>query len=135
MVFGHWSVKRMRPELARYEEGWRERRRRREAAGKERERRARACLPRLAAILMRRFGASGVWVFGSLVSGHFDMGSDIDLAVVGLARADLFRAGAEVEREAGEFRVDLVPLEDAHAYIREIVATEGDLIRDESAEG
>jgi len=72
------------PVLRPFADAWRER-----FAGRERdrlalERRARALLPALARHLVERYGARRVWLFGSLVEGGFDMGSDIDLAAEGL---------------------------------------------------
>jgi predicted nucleotidyltransferase len=98
---------------AEYIEAYRERWAEAEASRQARALRARRAAEHLAAVLRDRFGARRVLLVGSLAHGTFRAGSDIDLAVEGLAPALLFRAGAVLEREADGFAVDLVPLEDA----------------------
>jgi predicted nucleotidyltransferase len=109
---------------ARYRQAWE----RRWAVLRQEERaraeRARRVLPDVVEDLARR-GAKRVILFGSLATGRFGLDSDIDLAVSGVE--DLFAAGAEAERLAG-MRVDLVPLEDAHAHVAKRVASEGTIL-------
>lgn len=120
-------------DLAPYIRAWRERFRQAGLARQARAAEARAALPRLARHLAERYHARRVWVFGSLVEGGFDEGSDIDLAVEGLTPPDaLFRAGAELEDLARPFRVDLVPLEDAWPEVREKILRLGELLHDSS---
>ena len=70
-----------------------------------------------AAILKRDFGVERVVLFGSLLDvDHMWWGSDIDLAVWGLAKQDLFKAGAAIE-QGHDFEVDLVPVTDAKSHI------------------
>jgi predicted nucleotidyltransferase len=70
-----------------------------------------------AAILKRDFGVERVVLFGSLLDvDRMWWGSDIDLAVWGLAKQDLFRAGAAIEH-GHDFDVDLVPVTKAKAHI------------------
>jgi predicted nucleotidyltransferase len=79
----------------------------------------------LGRVLKERYGVRRVLLVGSLARGDFRLGSDIDLAVEGLADADLFSAGAELERRAELFEVDLVPLEGAHPAFRLAAEREG----------
>jgi predicted nucleotidyltransferase len=79
----------------------------------------------LATRLREGYGVERVLLVGSLARGEFRCGSDIDLAVTGLAPADLFRAGAELERMAEGFSVDLVPLESADPAFRRAADSEG----------
>jgi predicted nucleotidyltransferase len=79
----------------------------------------------LARLLKDKYAVRRVLLVGSLARGDSRPGSDIDLAVEGLGAADLFRAGAELEREAGGFDVDLVPLEDASPEFRLAAQREG----------
>lgn len=79
----------------------------------------------LALLLKSKYGVRRVLLVGSLARGDARPGSDIDLAVEGLGQADLFRAGAELEREARGFEVDLVPLEDASFDFRLAAEREG----------
>jgi predicted nucleotidyltransferase len=51
-----------------------------------------------------------------LARGEFGQGSDIDLAVAGVPPEAFFRAGAEIERAASGFKVDLIPLESATPF-------------------
>lgn len=74
---------------------------------------ARTC----AAILKRDFGVERVVLFGSLLDvERMWWGSDIDLAVWGLAKRDLLKAGATMER-GHAFEIDLVPISEAKPYI------------------
>lgn len=110
---------------SRYIEGWKEIGRRREAQCRARRLEAWAIVGKLASALTSIYGAHRVWVFGSLTTGGFGLDSDIDLAVEGLPRTSLFKAGAAIERLAEKFQVDLIPLEDADPLLRERVIREG----------
>lgn len=68
-------------------------------------------------------GATGVWVFGSLVDEDRAPG-DVDLAVSGLAPEQYFRALAELMHLFGG-PVDLVRLEEASETLRERIEQEG----------
>lgn len=115
-----------------YIEAWRIR-----LAAEEEERRAtaeemRAAAQRCGKILVRRFGASRVYLFGSL-SGRtatpFGPRSDVDLAVEGLVPDRYWEALGAVEAELPRGRhVDLVRLEDAHASLRERVLGSGEVL-------
>jgi len=66
----------------------------------------------LALRLVHEFGATRVYLFGSLVRGDFTSGSDIDLAVAGLPDpAELWRIGSLLDEDAAPFTFDLVPLD------------------------
>lgn len=118
----------MSKESTTYAESWRRRCREGEQARAERTRRARAVLPELADLLVRRHRAGRVWLVGSLAAGGFAEDSDIDLVVEGLESSLLLKAGAEVERAAREFRVDLIPFEQAAESLRKVVREQGELI-------
>lgn len=93
--------------------------------------RARTLLPELVRHLVERYRVRRIWLFGSLADGFFRENSDIDLAVEGLPGGTaLFRAGAELDDLARPFRVDLVPLEEAWAPVRERVLTKGQILHD-----
>jgi predicted nucleotidyltransferase len=79
------------------------------------------------AALLTSVGAREVYVFGSVASGKFREGSDIDLAVSGLPPASFFGALARLT-DLLDRPVDLVDLDDASpftAYLRE----KGQLLR------
>jgi predicted nucleotidyltransferase len=105
--------------------GLRERRARAEEADRQAALEAQGLARRLARILRERYGVRRVILTGSLARGTFRRGSDIDLAVEGLADDVFFRAGAELQREAGAIDVDLVPLESANPVFRELAEREG----------
>lgn len=93
--------------------------------------RARALLPELIGHLVEKYGVCRVWLFGSLAEDAFEEDSDIDLAVEGMPPgAALFRAGAELDDIARPFRIDLVPIEEAHEAIRRRVLERGELLYD-----
>ena len=79
-----------------------------------------------AKLLVERFGARRVYLFGSLAEGYFHLGSDIDLAVEGLSPHLYFKAMSKVYDVSGGCEVDLVPLEDCK--FRETVLQEGKLL-------
>jgi uncharacterized protein len=117
-----------RPEVAdpeRFVEAWRQRWARDAAQLRQREAAARAVAVSLADVLRRKYGVGRVLLVGSLARGDFRSSSDIDLAVEGLAPGELFPAGAELERLAQGFEVDLVPIESADAAFLEAARREG----------
>jgi predicted nucleotidyltransferase len=76
--------------------------------------------------LQRRWPAiEGVWLFGSTIEGRFGMGSDIDLAVEGLAKLDLLDALGEAEANAGDIPVDLVRLESLPPHLQQRIRERG----------
>jgi len=87
--------------------------------------RARRVAESLAQVLAERYGATRVLLVGSLARGDFGSGSDIDLAAEGVPPESFFAAGAELERRAQGFKVDLVPLEAANSFFLEQAARDG----------
>ena len=84
---------------------------------------------RLGDLLVRQFGATRVYLFGSLTQdGAFHERSDIDLAAEGLAPTS-FEAGVALDRVCDyRYRVDLVDLETAREGMRKLILTEGVLL-------
>ncbi len=78
-------------------------------------------------VLVRQYGARRIILFGSLVKGRFVEGSDIDLAVEGLAPADFYPALAAVNRVTSRW-VDLKPLEDLDPFFRRRVLDTGEIL-------
>lgn len=78
----------------------------------ERVRMLRTAAPDLARMLVDGFGATRVWLFGSLAWGEPDEHCDLDLAVQGLASSDYFTALGAV-LAAAPSPVDLVRMEEA----------------------
>jgi predicted nucleotidyltransferase len=83
--------------------------------------------------MARRYGARRIVLCGSLARGEFRRDSDIDLAVAGIPRGRFFEASAAAARAAGEFEVDLVPIEAATGRYREWLQRDGIVLYDESA--
>jgi predicted nucleotidyltransferase len=120
------------PEYEAYIRSWQRRWKREKEADAAAAERALAIARRLARILVREYGATRVVLCGSLARGDFQQGSDIDLAVEGIPDDRFFAAGAHVAREAGEFEVDVVPLEAATEGYRRRLAEEGIPLHDTS---
>ena len=80
-------------------------------------------LPRAREVLAQ-FGASEVWLLGSLANGGCTPTSDVDLAVLGLPRIAYFDALADLMEALGT-RVDLVRIEDAPESLTARVHAEG----------
>jgi len=81
---------------------------------------------RAARLLRKRYGVPRVRVFGSLLHPRrFHAGSDIDLAVEGLAVCDYWDALADVLFLDDEMRVDLVDPSTCSSAIWAVVEREG----------
>jgi predicted nucleotidyltransferase len=110
-----------------WQERWRRERRANSAAGRS----ARAIARRVARLLVQRYGARRVVLCGSLARGDFRRGSDIDLAVEGVPAARFFQASAAAARAAGEFEIDVAPIESATQRYREGLSREGIVLHGE----
>jgi len=80
-----------------------------------------------AASLLRSFGASEVFVFGSAVKGELRTDSDIDMAVSGLPARVYFSAISKASDLLGR-PVDLVDLDDDTPLVRHLLDS-GELVR------
>jgi len=80
-----------------------------------------------ARVLRDEFGATRVWLFGSLTRPWFHEASDVDLAVEGVA---LDRIGAAWDRatEVIGSSVDLVAIEEADESLRARILDSGELL-------
>jgi predicted nucleotidyltransferase len=77
-------------------------------------------------LLRRRYGATRVRLFGSvLYPERFHEHSDVDLAVEGLVPLDYLSAWALVNGADSEFEMDLIDPRDCSPYIWEAVEREG----------
>lgn len=107
-------------EMRRYIEAYRRRIREARVSARQRAELAREAALGCAQKLVEEFGATRVYLFGSLAEGCFRLTSDIDLAVVGLAPEKFFKAAAAIARFARDFDVDLIPFE-TYKYQAEII--------------
>ncbi len=96
----------------------------RHAKAEARAKRLRGKLPLAASLLVERYRASRVILFGSLATGTHDEHSDVDLAVEGLPSAVYFHALADL---MGLFAgpVDLVRIEEALPSLLDRIREEG----------
>ena len=80
----------------------------------------------IASQLQNKFAAKRVIVFGSLLDfDEFHSDSDIDLAVAGIPSEKFYQAVASVTGLSGEFKVDLVDIEDCLPQLRQVIESEG----------
>ena len=77
-------------------------------------------------LLKKKFGATRVVIFGSLVdAGWFSPWSDIDLAVWGINPEVFYSAVAVVTGLSPFFRIDLIDVNDCKPSIRKTIEKEG----------
>lgn len=81
-------------------------------------------IPELAAALRESFGATEVWLFGSLAWGGFREGSDVDLAVRGVRPARIDEAMVEAWRRLDQ-EVDVVDMDTLSSEFRARIEREG----------
>ena len=103
---------------------WRKRFAEEEATLERRAVAAREAAGGAARVLRDAFGASEVWLFGSLVTGPRHADFDIDLAVKGLRPERYFEALAQVS-ELADVPVQLVTLESCAPSLRRRVHEQG----------
>lgn len=113
-----------RDPFASYRAAWQ--RRAAEAAEADRRYRAGALeeARRAAQILAEQFGVERVTLFGSLAADRARRGSDVDLAVEGLAPALFFKADARLALDVG-VPVDMKLLQDCPPLLQQRIAEDG----------
>ena len=112
-----------------YVEGWKRRIAARKEALRSEAAHARTAAARAADLLVDKYGVRRVLLFGSLARGKFREGSDIDLAVEGLAKGAYLKALVDVGRLT-DTPVELKLLEECRGYFLERILTEGLVLRD-----
>lgn len=121
----------MNKEYAEYRRAWQRRWREAREQDRKRTEKLREVALVCARLLVDRFGAERVYLFGSLARGHrLHKRSDIDLAVEGLAPGRVYwRALSQLwELLLPGVDLDLVPLEDAHPELVDLIHREGELL-------
>lgn len=88
---------------------------------------ARKNLGKIVDLLVNKFQAKKIILFGSLAKGDFHQDSDIDLAVEGINPADYFTALAEVN-SLSDRAVDLKPLEALESHFLQRVLETGECL-------
>jgi predicted nucleotidyltransferase len=104
-----------------YRQAWNEHTEEIKRNNESRRQEALQCARKLAGMLVERFGAKKVGLFGSVIhKTRFDKDSDIDIAVEGITPEKYFRAAAECQ-SAG-FPVDLVDVATTTQLMKERIS-------------
>ncbi len=64
----------------------------------------------IAKLILFKYGCKAMYLFGSLVDGTFTERSDIDIAVIGIRKADFFKVYGEILHETHR-SIDLICLD------------------------
>lgn len=97
---------------------------------KKRYNTARTIIKDLTEILIKKYSAKKIVLIGScLKEDGFHFHSDIDLCVEGLPSSLYFQAIGELLIKAGEFDIDLIPIEDATEKMMEYIK-KGEILYD-----
>ena len=78
--------------------------------------------------ILKKYGCSEIYIFGSIVNGRFDENSDIDIAVRGLEPKIYFKVLAEIERFVF-CEIDLIDLDDEKDRFAQFILKEEELIK------
>jgi len=81
--------------------------------------------PEAACLYLCSIGAKESFIFGSLLSEDFREHSDIDLAVSGLPRQQIYKVESKIEEILGGVDFDLIYLENAPAYLVKRIREKG----------
>lgn len=112
--------------MAAYKRTARLRQAQREQEMAERRERAWQVARQAARLLKEEYGATQVFVFGSLAHGAwFHPRSDVDLAAAGIPDELYFKAWNAVDYLDDSIEVDLVPLESAKEWVHQEVRERG----------
>ena len=108
--------------LAEYKKNWEEETAREEIFSERSRQKALKTAEICKDILVKKFSVTKVVLFGSVLErGSFQIDSDIDIAVEGLARDAYFTALARIMMKS-QFDVDLKPIEDVSNLLRERIS-------------
>lgn len=103
---------------------WQQRQRQQSAQLEVLKRQAWQDVQHIAKVLRQQFGATGIFVYGSLMKERFSAESDIDIAVTGLAKERFFEAIAVVNDGCDRW-VDLKPIESLEPYFWQRIQSQG----------
>ncbi|MBU0705325.1 MAG: nucleotidyltransferase domain-containing protein [Chloroflexi bacterium] len=119
-------------EIVEYKRYWQERAERKAAQRRAMASKARVEAERMAKVLVREFGASRVYLFGSLAQeDRFHERSDVDLAVEGIAPEIFFKAWSAAGADS-DVPVELVDLNEVEEPMRKLILKYGELLCDAS---
>jgi len=78
--------------------------------------------------ILKKYGSSEIYIFGSIANGRFDENSDIDIAVRGLKDEYYFKVLAELGMNI--FReIDLIDLDDDNDRFAQFILKRGAMIK------
>lgn len=107
--------------IEKYRKAWDERAEEVKRRNESRRQEALQCAQKLAGMLVDRFGAKKVELFGSVIhKDRFNKDSDIDIAVEGIGPEKYFSAVAECQTV--DFPVDLIEVATATRLMKERIA-------------
>ena len=78
--------------------------------------------------ILKNYGCTDIYVFGSIVNGKFDDNSDIDIAVKGLKDEYFFKALAELSRQLSR-EIDLIDLDDTENRFAQFILKKREMIK------
>lgn len=78
--------------------------------------------------ILKKYGCSEVYLFGSVVNGEFNENSDIDIAVRGLKDEYFFKAFAELEIQLFNV-IELIDLDDKQNRFAQFIMKKRELIK------
>jgi len=73
--------------------------------------------------ILKRYGCTEIYIFGSLAKGNFSENSDIDFAVKGLKKGNFYKVGALLNMEM-EHNFDLIKLDHDDSFSKFILEKE-----------
>lgn len=121
-------------EIAEFKRHWRERARREATHWRSLTSKARGEARRAAQVLVHEFGATRVYLFGSLArEGRFHERSDVDIAAEGIAPEQFFKAWAAADA-CSDTSIEMVDLGDVGEQTRKLILKYGELLCDTNSD-
>ena len=78
--------------------------------------------------ILKNYGCSDIYIFGSLTDGTYNTYSDIDIAVVGLAPQLFLKAASKLMFELDN-TFDLIELDDEQNSFAQYILEQGELVK------
>ncbi|MFQ6091853.1 MAG: nucleotidyltransferase family protein [bacterium] len=114
----------MRTIYSSYIEAWKRKQAEEERELKTLKEEAFALAKKVCSLLVKKYGATKVVLFGSAVKGRWSRDSDIDLGVEGIGKEVFIKVLVETEELIGR-SVDIKPLEECKGFFKERIEKEG----------
>lgn len=78
--------------------------------------------------ILKSYGATDIYIFGSIINGDFNDKSDIDIAIKGIAFSDFYKVASILMFEL-ENEFDLVDLDDKNDRFSQMISEKGELLK------